>query len=159
MALKVLTTDLSCLRIIVDGDDAVDWENPDTDYDKYRDTMDEANLVFVDGAKPTRFVCNFELPGKDAAALKNAMLSAKDESGQPAFAFGSYSAEITRRCLKGIEQPEALTQAERIHFRTDKDGFVHPETMKTLEKMRVTGAILSWFGTWTGKSNKGQAKN
>jgi len=150
---------LKDIKMISKVDDAIDWDSDDTDWEAYSDSLDIEKLAFKEGAQPTYFVCDFELKEKDQRAIKNYLLTGKDTEGKPTFAFGDWSSEVTRRCLKKIEQPSDLNPMDRIPFETDRDGFLNKKTMGILQRLNIVEEIFAQYGRLTGTEDRKNQKN
>lgn len=151
--------DLTKVKIIAKIDDSIDWDSEDTDWEAYSDTLNESNLAFKPNCQPTRFVCNFELKEKDARAIKNYLLTGKDTEGRPTFAFGDWSSEVARRCLKAIEEPEGMSPMDKIPFETDRDGYLNKKTMGILQRVGVIEEIFAQYGRLTSNDERKETKN
>lgn len=160
MALKITPKKgiaLNALLIISKSDDSIADEG--SDWDAYAETFDENKLVFVPDHQPTRFLVNFQMQSKDIAKVKNHMLGKTGEDGRPTFAYGEWSQEIVRRTLKEIQQPDSLTPEEKIPFKKDKDGFVHPDTLAVLERLGIIEEIFGYYAKHVLTSTRAEAKN
>ena len=149
---------LSSVVMISRQDDALDWDSELMDFEEYKQTLDESKLALIEGKEPTRFVCNFDLKDKDERAIKNNLMKGTDENGKPTIAFGDWAAEITRRCLKEIQQPESLSPMEMIPWKRDGQLYVGPETMAVLHKAGIVEEIFAQYSK-TKEGVKGHAKN
>lgn len=146
------------VEVISEHDDALDKEN--SDYEKYQETGDISNLVFFEDKQPTKFICNFELKGKQAARIKNAMIGGHDEeSNRPKVTIGDWSFKVVKYVLKDIQNPESLPEAERIKMRTDKDGYAHDELLCLLDRVGIVSEIFSLYSNLVGGGARSKTKN
>lgn len=157
MAVRRSEKNLSNISFIPRVDDAIDHEK--SDYDAYVKTLDEGKLVFVEGLRPTRFVLNFDLSGKEAAKLKNDMMSGKSDNGEPTVALGSWQQRVTKLCLKAIENPPDLLLGEGLIFRTDENGEVADALLGELERQGIISNIFALYTQHVMTSSRRAAKN
>jgi len=148
----------NCVEIISQSDDAVDTE--ESDFDEYQATGDQKHLVFVDGKQPTKFICNFEMKGKQAARIKNAMVGGHDEeTKRPKVTIGDWSFKVVKYVLKDIQNPEGLEEGQAIKFRKDKDGYVHDEVLVILDRIGVVSEIFTMYSNLVGSGARDHTKN
>ena len=150
---------LKDIKIILRIDDSLDHDHDDMDWDEYTDSLDEDKLVFLDNKAPTRFICNFELKEKDARMIKNYLMSGKDMHNKPTFAFGDWSSEVTKRCLKDIDQPDDLGPMDRINLEFDKDKCLNKKTMGILQRIGAVDEIFGQYGRLTSTDDRKETKN
>lgn len=149
---------LNAVRIIASADDAIDKEK--SDWDAYKDVLDEKHLVFVAGKAPTVFVCNFQLGAKEARMVNNAMLGTKDDTGKPSLAYGSWAQTIAKVCLKDIQNPADVPEIKQLRLRKDASGYVHDELLAKLERAGVVDDVFSAFVNLTkNRTGVDEAKN
>lgn len=149
---------LNTVRIIASADDAIDQGQ--SDFEAYKETRDEGKLVFLAGKQPTVFVCNFQLGAREARMVNNAMLGAKDDSGKPALAYGTWAQTVAKVTLKDIQNPDYVPEAKRLALRKDSNGYVHDDLLAKLERAGVVDDIFNAFVTLTKNRPSGDdAKN
>lgn len=156
---QIRKKNLKGIKIILKIDDALDHDHEEMDWDEYTETLDENKLAFLANKSPTRFICNFELKEKDARAIKNYLMSGKDMHNKPTFAFGDWSAEVTRRCLTDIDQPEDLGPMDRINLEFDRDKGLNKKTMGILQRIGAVDEIFGQYGRLTSNDERKEAKN
>lgn len=135
--------DFTAVRVISQVDDAIDQEA--SDYEAYKDTLDESKLHFVDGKSPTVFICNFKFDAKTSARVNNAMLSRQSEDGKPALAFGSWSQTIAKVSLKDIQNPSDQPPDEQLRLKRDVNGYVHDDLLSQLEQLGIVDDIFNAY--------------
>jgi hypothetical protein len=148
---------LNAIQVISKNDDALDTDK--SNWEQYEKTGDVAHLVFVPDKQPTIFLCNFELKGKQAAAIKNSMLGGRDDEGNASVALGTWSFRVVKQTLKDIKNPADLSPAECIQFKADKDGLAHDDVLAELDRYGVLNEIFAMFTALTMAGVKGNAKN
>lgn len=156
MAIRASKKDLSSLELIGRKDDAL---APDCDYGEYLKTLDQSKLKFRDGVQPTRFLLNFELTGKESERVKNAMISGKDEDGDPAMALGSWQFALARVALKGIQNPTDIPEEEHLKLELDDRGLPNEKILGKLDKYGVIQDIFSAYSALVLSTERGNAKN
>lgn len=147
---------LACIEVISRADDAVDHEK--SNWDAYAASGDRKHLVFLPDQEPTVFICNFELSGKEGAAIKNAMVGGSDDDGKPAVALGSWSYRVVKMTLKAIQNPAGLPPEAGMTFRKDDRGYAHDELMTQLERFGIVGEIFSMYTALTASDARKAAK-
>lgn len=158
MAIKVQRKKpLNALEIICSFDDAIDQDN--SDIEEYKKTADISHLKFHPDKQPTVFLCNFELKGKESANVKNAMISGKDDEGNPQLALGTWSFRVVKYTLKDIKNPTDLAADEKIEFKKDKDGYAHDDLIATLDNLGVVTEIFSFYTQLVTGGAGANAKN
>lgn len=150
---------LKHVRIIVKHDPALDWDAmEDTDiWPTYQEDpiKNEGLLKFKEGEKPTIFICNFELSGKQKAAIKDATIGGHDEDKNPKITYGKWEYTLVSMVLKEIENPGIFK------LKKDSRGNVDEFTMSQLEKYGIVGELFISYMTLTGTDQdlKANVKN
>lgn len=144
--------DLSSIKLVVKADDAIG--NVDA-YDDYIDTLNEDCLDLK--GEPTYLVLNFDIKGKDAERIKNAMVQG-GEDGTPTIAMGSWQFTIARLTLKGIANPADLPLEQQIVYR-EKDGKPSEDTLAFLDRIGALANIFAAYQAHVLKPTRAQAKN
>lgn len=134
---------LTAVRIIASVDDAIDQAA--SDVAAYKESGDEAKLVFLPGKTPTVFLCNFQLDAKAARIVNNAMLSARGDDGKPSMAFGTWAQTIAKVTLKEIVAPDDQPDDQRIQLRKDSVGYAADETLAVLERFGIIDDIFAIY--------------
>ena len=148
---------LNAVRIISRNDDAVDEEASDWEvYDK-DPVRNEKALVMKADQTPTIFLCNFELTGKEAANVKDALISGIDDEKNIKMSYGKWSYRVTQLTLKGIENPPNVKDV--IEYKKDGRGYVSDQTMTLLERMGLVSEIFTHYTSLTQSKEKENAKN
>ena len=148
---------LNAVKLISRNDGAVDLELSDFAlYDKDPIT-NESYLKLLDGKSPTIFLCNFEVTGKDGAAIQDSMIGGVDDEKNPKMTMGKWAYEITRRCLKDIQNPVGETDV--IKLSRDSKGYVSDETMTELQRYGIVNEIFNHYFTLTQSEVKSNSKN
>ena len=148
---------LKNLEIISEQDDAVDMDQ--SDWDQYKETCDTKYLVFKPNTEPTIFLCDFELKGKEAENVKNAMLKGVDEDGNPSLAIGSYSHRIVKYTLKDIKNPGDLSAEDRIEYKKESGQYAHADTIAELETLGIVTEIFNFYTRLVLAGARANAKN
>lgn len=147
---------LNAVEIISEHDDSLDVEK--CDFPAYRKDYDRAHLAFLPNTQPTVFVCNFELGGKEAAAVKNSMLGGSDDDGKPQVALGSWGFRIVKLCLKDIRNPADVPEEQQLKLRKDDRGYVHDDFIAVLDRIGVANEIFAAYNAMTTVT-RGNLKN
>lgn len=156
MAFKNLAStgiNLKCIELISLRDDAVDEDG--SDYDMYIKTLDRSHLKL--NGEPSLFILNLDFKGREAQAIKNASMSAKDDEGKASLALGSLSFIITRFGLKDIKHPEGAS--DTLPFVKGKDNNVHDNLIGTLDRLGVVNEILAVYSQHVANPTRAEAKN
>lgn len=148
---------LNAIEVISEHDDAVDREK--SDMRAYRESGDRKHLVFVEGKQPTVFLCNFELKGMEAAGIKNSMLGGKDDEGQPAVAFGTWTFKVVKYALKDIQNPADVPDSDKLVYRKDDKGYTHDELISELERLGIVNEIFGMYTALALGGARANAKN
>jgi hypothetical protein len=148
---------LNALELVCEFDDAIDQGN--SDIEEYKKTADMKHLKFHPNKQPTIFLCNFDLKGKEAAAIKNAMLSGRDDEGNPQLTLGTWSFRVIKYTLKDIRNPDYIEAHERIDMKKDKDGYAHDDLLAILDKVGVVNELFTFYNNLVTTSAKNNAKN
>lgn len=148
---------LNALELVCGFDDAVDAEA--SDLEEYKKTGDMAHLKFHPDKQPTIFLCNFDLKGKEAAAIKNSMVSGRDDEGNPQLALGTWSFRVIKYTLKDIRNPDYLKPDECLTMKKDKDGYVHDDLLAQLDKVGVINELFALYNNLVSTSPRNNAKN
>lgn len=148
---------INAVEVISENDDAIDQEK--SDFKAYRETGDTSKLAFLPGKQPTIFLCNFALKGKEAAAIKNAMVDGKDEDGDPKLAIGTWSFRVARFTLKDIKNPADLPADEQLQFKKDEAGYCHDEVLAQLDQYGIINEIFAMYSSLVLGGAKANAKN
>jgi len=160
---------LNCVRVISKQDTAIDWaketdQEPtgttEEDWERYREdpVRNEDAIKYKQDMSPTVFVCNFELDGKEAAAIKNSMIKSIDkDTKDPVVQFGSWAYTVVRMVLKEIENPPNVENV--IVLKKDSRGYVDNRTMSLLERAGLVPEIFSHYTMLTKDEHKANAKN
>jgi len=148
---------LNAVKLISRNDGAVDLELSNfTLYDK-DPIINESEIKLLDGKSPTIFLCNFEVTGKDGAAIQDSMIGGVDDEKNPKMTMGKWAYEITRRCLKDIQNPVGETDV--IKLSRDSKGYVSDETMTELQRYGIVNEIFNHYFTLTQSEVKSNSKN
>lgn len=139
------------VKVIGKKDDAIDMQT--SDWDAYKESLDDKHLRFLPGKSPTLFICNFKYDAKAARMVNNAMLAAKDDSGNPTMSYGAWSQTIAKVSLKDVTNPDGVPADEQVIFRKDANGYVHDELLAKLERWGVVDDIFNAY-IQTQKSTK-----
>lgn len=148
---------INAVIVISKNDDAVDLKA--SKWDDYKETADVSKLAFLPDAQPTRFLCNFELSSRQMAAVKNGMLSGKDDEGNPQLTLGSWAHRVVKFTLKDIQNPESVPEAERIVYKKDENGLAHDDLIGTLDRYGIVDEIFGFYTKLALSSTKDNAKN
>jgi len=148
---------LASIEIVSVNDDAIDTEK--SDLEEYKKTGELKHLVFVPGAQPTRFLCNFEVQAKHGAAIKNGMLAGRDESGDPQVTLGTWAHRVVKYTLKGITNPDSMSEEDRFVFKTDEHQMVHDDLLGALDRHGVVDEIFGFYTKLALGGAKDNAKN
>lgn len=149
---------LNCVTIISRQDSAVDSDA--TDWNAYdADPIGNASAIKLKpGQEPTKFICNFDLSGKESAQIKDAMVKNMDEeSRRPNLAYGKWSYTAVRLTLKDIQNPPNTDGV--VEFKKDGTGYVMDSVMSVLERAGVVQEIFNHYLTLTQGEAKDNAKN
>lgn len=150
-------TNLNSLAIISKHDESVDLDK--SNWDEYQKKLDPAHLVFKEGMQPTRFLCNFELKGKEAVTIKNAIFGGSDEDGKPLVTMGTWSYRVVKLTLKDIQNPEDLPLHEQVTMRKDDRGLAHDDLIGELDRYGIVDEIFGHYSRLILTSGKEQGKN
>lgn len=113
---------------------------------KYRETWDfEKYCRLVEGAKPTIFKLQFNLPYRKSQAIKNATLGGDGKKEEFGFKLGNHQYQVVRSILVGIEGQDDLDPADRFSFKKTGDSLVSEETMEELEACELIEDIYSFY--------------
>lgn len=157
MALKKSTKVIpTAVEVISKHDDALDLEQ--SNFEEYEATGDINHLVFIENKQPTRFICNFNLKAKEKQEIMNISQEISD-SGRRQVNIGSLIYTITRFCLKDIQYPESVADADKFLFKKDKDGYVTLESVAELDNVDVPAQIAGFYNSLTKQTAKPHAKN
>lgn len=158
MAIRVVAKqNLKMVEVISSKDDALDMEK--SNYDEYVKTGDVSKLVFVEGKQPTRFICNFELSGREASYVKNEIMGGKDEDGKPKLSYGSWQHRVAKFTLKDIQNPADVPREEQMELKKDDRGYVNDYTMGILERYGIVDDIFVLYTHLVLEGAKQNAKN
>jgi len=157
MALKRSKRNLASLELVSVNDGAIDTEA--SDIDEYKKTGDLKHLKFLPNEQPTKFLCNFEVSAKQAAAIKNGMIAGRDEQGDPQVTLGTWAHRVVKHTLKAITNPEGLTPEERFDFKTDEHKLVHDDVIALLDRQGVVDEIFGFYTKLALGGAKENAKN
>lgn len=142
---------LNAVRIISRKDSAVDTDASDWDrYDEDPLRNGDALVMNADGKKsmePTVFICNFDTSGREAAKIKNALISGVDDDKNAKITMGDWQYRVVQICLKGIENPPGTPDV--IEFKKEGNGYVSDRTMDALEKIGLVAEIFGHYTTLT----------
>jgi len=137
---------LNAVRIISKKDSAVDEESNWEKYDE--DPIRNASEIKIKtGQEPTVFICNFETTGREAAKIKNALISGVDDDKNAKITMGDWQYQVVRTCLKAIQNPPNVPDV--IDFKKDGNGYVDERTMTMLEKVGIVQEIFGHYTTLT----------
>jgi hypothetical protein len=108
---------------------------------------------------PTVFICNFDTTGREAAKIKNALISGVDDDKNAKITMGDWQYQVVRTCLKEIENPPGVDDV--IKFKKDGRGYVLESTMDQLEKVGIIQEIFGHYTTLTKEDEavRDNAKN
>ena len=150
---------LSSVRLISKIDDAVDEEKSDWDEYSKDPITNESAIKFIEGKKPTYFVCNFDFSGKQSASVKDAMVKI-DEEKNPSVAYGRWGYKVAQIALKDIENPPDVPEMDKIRIKKDGGtGYVMESVMTDLERLGVVAEIFQHYLTLSQTPEKKNAKN
>lgn len=158
MAFKTTNTKkLNALRFISKLDASLDLDA--CDYESYLldPNTKESTLVFKDGLLPTIFVLNFELSGKEQAMLQDNMFGGVDEEQNPKLTMGKWAYNVTKFCLKDIQNPP--NEADVIKIKKDSKGYVSDDVMTELQKYGIVSEIFTLYFALTQNSVRSNSKN
>jgi len=144
--------------VVSKHDDAIDHDN--TDWDEYVKEYDMTKLTFLPEKEPTRFVCNFKFNADESAELKNSMMSTLNKTTrEPNLSIGSYQQNVVRFGLKEVQNPDYLTQAERLTIK--KNGrYIRNDTLAELEECGLVDEIFNAYNVLAGSNRTaGNEKN
>lgn len=158
---------VAAVRIISRTDDALDWDNPDMDFDKYLEdaVKNESCLKFKEGAEPTVFLCNFDFNGHESATIKNFMLGSQDKfsgesKGGQKMTMGSWAYMVAKYALKEIQNPADLPEADRLVLKKESGKYADDQTIGGLARIGIVDEIFVHYLNLTQKDQtKGAAKN
>jgi hypothetical protein len=148
---------LNALELVSVNDDAIDADN--SDIAAYKETGDINKLKFLADKQPTIFLMNFELKGREAMLIKNAMLEGKDEGGNPQLAFGSWTFRIIKYTLKDIKNPADLPEDCSVVFKKDERGYVHDSILNKLDSLGILDELFGFYSRLALSAVKSNAKN
>jgi len=148
---------LNALRFISKLDASLDLDT--CDYEAYLQdpNVNESNLKFKDGLLPTIFVLNFELSGKEQALLQDNMFGGVDDEQNPKLTMGKWAYNVTKFCLKDIQNPPNETDV--IKIKKDSKGHVADEVMTELQKYGIVSEIFSLYFSLTQNNLRANSKN
>lgn len=157
------TRALNALHIVSKHDDAHDKGDNEENWEReiwseYEKTLDINKLRFLPDTQPTVFLCNFELKGKDSAAIKNAMIEGGMDGGTPKLALGSWSQQVVKHVLKDIQNPDYVPPEDRIVFKKDGRGLAHDDVLAVLDQYGILTEIFTHYNSMTG-GVRSNAKN
>lgn len=146
----------NAVRIVSKADSAIDWDA--TDWDRYTSDplRNEDAIKFLPDEKPTIFICNFLLKGKDEARIKDAMIGDFNAEGGAKPAIGTWAYAVVKACLKGIENPPG---ADAIVFKLDARGFASNETLDELSGIGIISEIFQYYLLYCENDVSKNAKN
>ena len=147
---------LNAVEMIAKIDDAID---DGADYDAYVKANDRNLLKFKPGLQPTVFLLNLEFSGKEAEAVKNAIVSGKDEDGSPKVALGSWSFKVAKLSLKDIINPPDVPLEAQMKMKKDDRGFAHDDLLGELDRLGIVQDIFSFYTTHVMSPARSAAKN
>ena len=160
MAIRIQAKrDLSRVEFIGEADDAIDHAHKECDYEEYLKTGDQSHLRFKPDCSPTRFVCNFEMKGKDSERVKNAILSGRDLDGKATIAYGSMTYQLVKHTLKAIEYDPKEPLETQIVLRKDDRQNVHDETVAILDRYGVVSGIWALYANLVMTPARAETKN
>jgi len=146
----------NAVRIVSKADGAIDWEG--TDWEKYSadPLKNEDSVKFLPDEKPTIFICNFALKGKDEAKIKDAMIGDFNAEGGAKPAIGTWAYAAVKACLKGIENPVG---ADPIVFKLDAKGLASNDTLDELAGIGIISEIFQYYLLYCESDIKKNSKN
>ena len=149
---------LNAVKIICLQDGAIDEEA--SDFDLYRkDPIGNADaLKFLPNEKPTYFICNFEVSGKEMAIIKDSMTGGVDDEKNVKTNFGKWAYTVVKMTLKVIDNPPEVKDGIELKF--DSKRYVSDATMTDLEQCGVLGEIFQhWITLTQTNEERANAKN
>lgn len=133
--------------------DATDWELYDAD-----PIVNISAIKIKPGQEPTKFICNFDLSGKEAALIKDAMIKNMDpETKSPNLAYGKWSYTAVKLTLKDIQNPPNTDGV--IEYKRDGTGYVMDSVLSVLERAGVVQEIFNHFLNLTHNEARDNSKN
>ena len=108
-------------------------------------------MVFKADQKPSVFICNFELSGKQDAKIKDASFKGIDEDKNPKMAYGDWEYQVVKMVLKDIENPG------NIKLKKDSKGWADDYTMTQLSQYKIIGEIFGMYINLTTGDNEAKA--
>jgi hypothetical protein len=135
---------MNAFRMISRSDPAVDVEASDWErYDKNPMVNDDA-IVLKDKEHPTIFLLNFEVNGKERAAIDDAMVAAQNNDGSYVPSYGNWPYAIAKYTLKAIENPEGTVDG--FELKKDGRGYPRDEVIRDLQKLGIVSEIfMHWL--------------
>jgi len=159
MALVMNKRKLNAIRFISKIDDAVDVEASDRDLYLEDPVANADALKFKKGKEPTIFLLNFELSGKENAAIEDKQSGGLDDERNPKISMGAWSYAVARMTLKDIQYPAGETPI--VEFKKEGRGYASERVLDTLSKLGIIGEIFNLFITLRASDAevKANAKN
>lgn len=107
-------------KVVSRRDDALAEDLTDSEWDSYKETLDESVLRFVAGKSPTRFVMRSSLSFAAKKVIANEQIGI-GANGKPTFQFG-FTLDEVRCALVDVENPADLPAESHIVFKKDASG-------------------------------------
>lgn len=152
MALELSTKSISFFKVVSPEDPAFDKDHEKHNWDAYEKDCDLSHLVVKEGQQPTVFLCDFNLPARITAKIKNAMMGKKDDDGKASLSYGEWAYTCVQYALKNIENA-------KLEVKKDGTGRCMPEVMDQLERWGMIDEIFKHYVNQTSSPLKAEAKN
>lgn len=147
----------NAVRLISRADSAVDQDMSDWDSYAANPVANEHVLRFKPGCQPTILLCNFEVSGKEAAAIKDAMMAGLDSDNNAKVSYGRWAYTVVKTVLKAIENPPG--ERDVIELKKDSKGYASDQTLTELERLGILTEIFTHYITLTQSDVRDHAKN
>jgi hypothetical protein len=149
---------LNNIEIVSSVDPALDVEK-EVWLEYAKNPTQNVNLLKLkEKQEPTRFLCNFEFSGDEAAEIKDAMIKrTARRSKEVNVSYGSWQHTVTRLALKDIKDPS--DHKDGIKFKKDSLGYVSDFTMSQLTRFGIIPDIFEVYVNLTQTSENQEIKN
>ena len=118
------------LKVILRKDDALVEDISDLEWENYYKNFDEANLRFIPGKNPTRFILKKQLNYGAQKMIDNEKIGLSME-GKAEIKMGHILDEV-RYALIDIENPPELPEDQKLKFTKDTDGYANKDLIAML---------------------------
>ena len=144
---------LDNIKLISSLDSAVDLEK--SDWAAYQKSLDEGNLVFVEGEQPTRFLISLGLKWKGQKDMFSALVTGKGD-GQVRT---GEMLEQARMMITGIENPDNIPEESKLIFVKGADGYLSEDICAELQDGNIITDLFSTITIYKSTSEEDQVLN